>query len=389
MTKISQGEFHPNFQSVVDVYERTLAEQPEGGSALAIYQNGERVVNVWGGNASVFSPSDWNEETASVMFSVTKGLLSILAHRLVQEGLLQLDRPVSYYWPEFAAEGKGEVPVSWLLQHRAGLSATRKDFELEDVLAGDPIDQALAEQEPLWVPGSGHAYHALTFGNLVGKVISIVTGRSLGQSFAELIANPLDAAAWIGLPASETYRVTKLSGDGGLGSLNPEVGSPVYWMEKTMTFGNAFRIGERGEQQGFNNPRVHAAELGGAGGIATADALAKIWSATVVETDGVRLLGHDAVAAAIQPASTGPSVWGEPGPYANRGDGFMVFSPGYREYLSPLGFGHDGLGGQTGFADPVSRVGFAYISNYLMSGEGEHNRALAVMAELKRTLASL
>ena len=389
MTKISQGEFHPDFQPVVDAFERVVTEQPAGGAALSIYRNGERVVNVWGGVANDYDSRAWGEDTANVMFSITKGLISIVAHRLVQEGLLQLDRPVSYYWPEFAAEGKGEVPVRWLLQHRAGLSATRKDFSLDEVLAGDPIDQALAEQEPLWVPGTGHAYHALTFGNLVGKMISIVTGRTLGQAFAELVANPLDAAAWIGLPESEAGRVTTMTDDGKRQSLNPEIGSPVYWMEKAMSFGNAFKPEERGPLDGFNNPRVHAAELGGAGGIATADALAKIWSATVVETDGVRLLSDERLAQANVPAMFGPSVFGEPGPYPTRGEGFMLSSTDYKTYLSPRGFGHDGLGGQSAFADPESKVGFAFLTNYLISDETEQNRSGAVMKALKDTLGNL
>ena len=376
-----RGSFEPEFKSVVDAFESALANQPRGGASLAIYRHGKPIVNVWGGG--------FEENSLNVMFSVTKGLCSILAHHLVQEGLLDLDRKVSYYWPKFAAESKGDVTVAWVLQHQAGLSATRADFELEDVLAGDPIDEALAAQEPLWQPGTGHQYHAMTFGNLVGKLISTVTSQSLGKSFQQLIAEPLKAEAWIGLPAAEEHRVTTLTSDGKRQPMNAPVGSPIYWIEKAMSFGKAFIPGEEGKDVGFNNSKVHAAELGGAGGIATANSLAKIWSSTVYETDGVRLISDETVAAATEKKVGGPSVFNEPEPYYNRGNGFAIFSPGSLEYLSPAGFGHDGFGGQTGWADPSSGIGFAFLTDYLLSGPEEHQRALAVTAQLKKTLVRL
>jgi CubicO group peptidase (beta-lactamase class C family) len=343
------------------------------------------VVNVWSGTTRKQEDSaPWREDTTSLMFSVTKGLISILTHRLAQEGLLDLDRPVAYYWPEFAAAGKGEIPVRWLLQHRAGLSATRHDFSIEDVVAITPIDEALAAQEPLWKPGTGHQYHAMTFGNLVGKVISIVTGRTLTEAFQELIAEPLEAEAWVGIPATEEHRVTKLHGDGKRAPLNAPVGSDWYWIEKAMTFGKAFIPGEEGDDVGFNRADLHQAGLGGAGGIATADSLARIWSATVVETNGVRLLSAETVATATLPAAMGESVFHEPPPYNNRGDGFHVYSPGSREFLSPKGFGHDGYGGQTGWADPVNKVGFGYLTNYLKSGDEEFDGVALVEAALKQ-----
>lgn len=376
-----QGTFDPKFQPVIDAYQKSFEEQERGGSSLAIYQHGKPVVNVWGGS--------FNESSLNIMFSVTKGLCAILANHLIQEGQLDLERKVSYYWPQFAAEGKSDVTVAWVLQHQAGLSATRSDFEFEDVIAGDPIDQALAAQEPLWQPGTGHQYHAMTFGNLVGKLVSIVTSQSLGTSFRKLIAEPLNADAWIGLPASEEHRVTTLTSDGGRQPLNAPVGSNLYWIEKAMSFGKAFIPGQEGPDVGFNSPKVHAAELGGAGGLATAASLAKIWSAAVYETDGVRLLSDETVASATAVRVGGESVFKEPPPYINRGNGFAVYTPGGLEYLSPKGFGHDGFGGQTGWADPEHGIGFAYLSDFLLSGPEERRRHESIGAALKQTLADL
>lgn len=156
--------------------------------------------------ASPRDRSPWTKDTTSVIFSCTKGLVSILAARLVQDGLLDYRTPVATYWPEFAAEGKEEITVADLLAHRSGLSAPRDLLNVEDVIDWDVVTGRLAALQPLWTTGQGHAYHALTHGWLAGEVIRRITGKTVGQYFDELIAAPLQADAWIGLPAGRGTR---------------------------------------------------------------------------------------------------------------------------------------------------------------------------------------
>ncbi|MEV5897551.1 serine hydrolase domain-containing protein [Nonomuraea fuscirosea] len=56
----------------------------------------------------------------------TKGLLAVAVLLLVQDGTLGLDTPVAEYWPEFAAEGKHDITIRWLLSRRAGVPALDK-----------------------------------------------------------------------------------------------------------------------------------------------------------------------------------------------------------------------------------------------------------------------
>lgn len=301
MTISVQGQFAPGFEPVAEAFAAAFAGQPTMGGGLAVRVAGERVVNLWAGVADERTGAPWQETTASVVFSCTKGLASILAARLVQEGRLDYEAPVARYWPEFAAAGKGEVLVKQLLSHKAGLSAPDVDATLEDILDWQTMVTRLAAQAPIWPLGSGHAYHALTHGWLAGELIRRITGMSVGAFFAETIAAPLSAAAWIGLPASERSRVAHLQVDRGLRDLwaaeaaKPADG-PVNWTYRAMTLGRALPAELVTPDGGFNDPRVQAAEIPGAGGIATADALASIWSATVTETDGVRLLDPATVA---------------------------------------------------------------------------------------------
>jgi CubicO group peptidase (beta-lactamase class C family) len=388
MSKGIDGTFDLKFQSLVDLFQTQGEKYPLGGSSLAVFIDGKPVVNVWQGEAEAGKP--WIQDTTSVVFSCSKGLTSILAHRLVQEGKLDLDQKVSHYWPEFAQEGKQDIPVKWLLQHKAGLSTTRRDLTIEEITDGHTLEEELAAQEPIWEPGTAHAYHALTFGTLVGKLIHNITGKTAGKYFAELIADPLGVDAWIGLPKDKFANLAPLISDGNRQEIIAEPLSDLYWQSRAMTFGGALDHLVDSYETGFNNPKVIAAELPAAGGVSNAYSLAKIYSAAVTKTDGVRLLEDETLRAAVVPQSTGPLKFEskEGSAFPAWGNGFMVDVPGFKDLLSPSSFGHDGLGGQNAFGDLEHRVGFAYTSNFLLNGPDDQWRQQVLIRKLKEILNS-
>lgn len=356
------GSFDPRFELLVELFAQQGPENPAGGSSLAVFQDGVPVVNVWRGEAN--PGQAWTQNTVSTVFSCTKGIISILAARLVEQGLLDLNAPVAQYWPEFAAAGKQEIKVKTLLQHRAGLSAPRRDISREELLDGHTVAEALASQEPLWEPDSNYGYHALTFGHLVSKLIKCVTGLTANEYLQKHVTDPLDASMWIGLPEQRLPQLAKLVGDGNFRSMNPEPGSDGYWVEKAMTFGGALPI-DPTAPGGFNDPATLATELAGAGGVTNAYGLAKIYSATVTNTSGIRLLSDETIEAAIVPASFGMNIWHEPAPHPVWGNGFMLPSPPHFETPGRIGFGHNGLGGQAGWGSLKDRIGFGYTTSYL------------------------
>lgn len=357
-----------------------------GGSSLAIFKEGEPVLNIWQGEAEAGKP--WTQDTTSVVFSCSKGLTSILAHRLIQEGKLDLEEKVSHYWPEFAQAGKQDIPVKWLLQHKAGLSATRRALSIDEITDGHTIEDELAAQEPLWEPGTAHGYHALTFGTLVGKLIHNITGLTAGKYFAQLIAEPLGVDAWIGLPKEKFANLAPLISDGNRPEIFAEPNTDLYWQSRAMSFGGALNHLVESYETGFNNPQLIEAELPAAGGVSNAYSLAKIYSAAVIETDGVRLLHDETLQAAVVPQSTGPLKFEPPvgTKFPAWGNGFMVDVPGLKDLLGPSSFGHDGLGGQNAFGDFEHRVGFAYTSNFLLSGADDQWRQQVLIRKLKEIL---
>lgn len=363
------GTVGPGLEAVRDAFAEAFVGKPEMGAALAIRHRGRVVADLWGGLADRRDGTPWGPDTVSVIFSCTKGLMSVLAARLVQEGRLDPEAPVAEYWPEFATAGKEHARVADLLDHRAGLSAPRIPLTPEQITDWDLVTARLAAQEPLWEPGTAYAYHAITHGWLVGELVRRVTGLSPGRYFRELIVDPLGVDAWIGLPPALHERVAHMVVGPTLARLtaDQEAAAPrdaPDWLGLAMTLGGALPRELVGDGTGFNDPRIREAEVPGAGGIASARALAAIWSATVVETDGVRLLDDATLAAATVPRSEGEPFFPVPGPWPRWGLGLQLDSEA-RRYLTPAGFGHDGAGGQVAFADPETGVGFAFLTNQM------------------------
>lgn len=382
------GVVAPGLESVREAFDAAFGDAPGMGAALAVYQDGRPVVDLWAGLADPHTGRPWTSDTLSVIFSCTKGLMSVLAARLVQEGRLDYGAPVAEYWPEFATAGKEHARVEDLLAHRAGLSAPRVAMTPELITDWQAVTAQLAAQEPLWRPGSAYAYHAITHGWLVGELIRRVTGLSPGAYFRQLIGDPLGVDAWIGLPPALHPRVAEMIVGPTLARLTAQQNADAPtdgpdWPGLAMTLGGALPRELVGDGVGFNDPRIREAEIPGAGGIATARALATIWSATVVETDGVRILDDATVDAATQPRAEGQPFFPVPGPWPRWGRGLQLDSEA-RRYLTASSFGHDGAGGQVAFADPELRVGFAFLTNR-MEAIDDH-RATRVVDALRAAL---
>jgi len=376
------GSVAQGFEPLVEAFAETLALSHDHGGALHIRVAGNVVADLWGGQASI--SRSWQQDTPSVIFSCTKGLVAILIGELVREGRLDLDVSAATYWPEFAAQDKESIPVRWLLSHRAGLPATRRNLQLADIMDWDRMVQVLADEEPHFPPGAGHRYHALTYGWLAGEIIRRITGMGVEEFFVQRVVRPLKVDAWIGVPKEELPRVAQLY----QAPLPPEASPPVVdpeaaaLAERVMTLG-ALPVEIAGPNIGFNSDEIRRAVIPGAGGVATAQALATIWSATVSDAESVRLLNDEVIADMCREQSAGEPLFPLPGPWQRWGTGFMLTSE-RRPFLTEKSFGHDGLGGQVAFADPQYEVGFAYLTNDLQ--EFYDRRGVALVEALQRLL---
>jgi len=371
-----EGEVWPPFEPVRDAFVRNFTEHADTGAALCVYRHGHKVLDLWGGWANPGRLEPYGAGTLQLVFSTTKGATAVCALLLAERGLLDLDAPVVEYWPEFGDEGKRDIPVRWLLTHEAGIPVVDAAIPLEDALAWTPVTNALAAQRPLWAPGSGHGYHALTFGWLVGELVRRVSGKTVGTFFADEVAGPLGLDFWIGLPEDEEGRVAPLrmqwpltpqgpSGGQGSGSgadvmaslLQPDA---LQLLLRALTLNGAF--GVFGGDGPFNTMAVHGAEVPAANGITDARSLARMYAALIGDVDGVRVLAPATVASAARLAVEGPDrVLVAPTSF---GLGFMTHSR-FIPMLAPGSFGHGGAGGSLGFADPGSGVAFGYVMNQM------------------------
>jgi CubicO group peptidase (beta-lactamase class C family) len=380
------GEVTPGFERVREAFGGNFEHGGDVGAALCVYQHGRKVVDVRGGLADSAAGRPWARDTLQLVYSATKAATATCAHLLAQRGELDLDQPVARYWPEFAAAGKADIPVRWLLSHRAGLPVIDHPIPLADLLAWDPMTAALAAQRPVWVPGTAHGYHGRTYGWLVGEVIRRVSGRSVGTFFAEEIAGPAGLDFFIGLPAAERGRVSQMVIDDPPGPETiasipieqvPEQFRPLLAAatDPDSLMNRAFGLSV--PDIDFNSPEAQAAEIPSSNGICTADGLARLYAGLIGEVDGVRILdpATTAAAAAEQAAGT-DQVLLVPTRFAS---GFML--PTNESPLGgPASFGHPGRGGSLGFADPETGIAFGYVVSHIRQDMTDTRAATLVSA---------
>ncbi len=204
------AEIHGRADSRFDAVRQALADSlatDDVGAAAAVFLDGEPVVDIWGGYADAARTVPWQRDTITNLWSTTKTMTALCALILADRGDLDLAAPVARYWPEFATAGKHDIQVRHLLSHTAGLPSWDEPMTVEDLYDWPAATARLAEQVPLWAPGTRAGYHALTQGFLVGEVIRRVTGRSVGTFFADEVAGPLAADFHIGLAARHDDRV--------------------------------------------------------------------------------------------------------------------------------------------------------------------------------------
>ena len=175
------GTCAPGFEPVRQAFAANFAERGEIGASVAVVARGEPVVNLWAGWANPAKTQAWQQDTLTNVWSTTKAVTSLCAHLLIDRGELDPDAPVARYWPEFAQAGKGDIPVRWIMSHKSGLTGLVVPASVADYYDWDKITDLLAQQEPLFPPGTATGYQAITFGYLVGEVIRRITGQSCGQ----------------------------------------------------------------------------------------------------------------------------------------------------------------------------------------------------------------
>lgn len=386
------GSVKPGFEAVAEEFARNFAERDELGAAFAVVVDGELVVDLWGGVADQATGTPWQEDTLEVLFSGTKVLLGVCLLLLIERGELDLDAPVSRYWPAFGRSGKESILVRDIASHTDRLPVVRPPLEEHDLTDPERIAALLAEQPPESDPRAEFMYHALTCSWLGGELIRRIDGRTLGRFFADEVAAPLGLDLWIGLPAEHEQRVATIRYAPSWGA------NPIRAIETRRDDDELMELIAHQRRLLFPPGRLpwnlrafHAAEIAGAGGIGTARSMARLCGclARGGELDGVQLLRPETVELGRTPLASGQDTFmGQPMAY---GVSFQLQTERRRLGTVADAYGWDSAGGGMHCAWPSHRTGVCYLMNELRDDiDGDHGdpRAQALLRVLHATLES-
>ena len=356
----------------------------ELGAAVSVWQEGEPIVDLYGGFRDARREKPWMPDTPVLVWSATKGIGSTCLLHVLQEHQIDIHRRVAEFWPEFGQANKQNITLAQLLSHQAGLCALDRRV---DVLDYGAVIHALEAQQPLWPPGTAHGYHARTFGFLVDELVRRIAGKTLSDYWQENFARPLSLDFWIGLPEKENPRVATMYA--AKAGKSPE---PKQFYADLITPGTLARktfISPCGLHAitEMNNVSVRAQPIVSFGGIGSASSLAKFYAmlANGGKSDGQTFFSGttikwmtttlaDGIDLVFQiPTAFSAGLMKDPQNAARR-----MFGP------SQKSFGHPGAGGSHAFADPENKIAFAYVMNQMEQSLLPNEKSLRLVDAIYR-----
>ena len=380
-------EFSPRIGEIEALFSENFEQLGELGASVSIWHAGREIVSLAGGFEDRQKTRPWTEQTAVLFWSATKALAVGTLLAVLEQERVELDRNVAALWPEFAAAGKGDITLTQLMSHQAGLPGLiDRSISVMDHAA---VCAALAKQAPLWKPGTQHGYHTRTFGFLLDELVRRLTGNTLGQMWRTLFGDPMELEIWIGLPVDSTVSVASVFPAKNSGGLP----NTPFWRamaDRDSLTNLAFSTpAGLASVASMNSLEARHLSLPAVGGIGTAHALGKWYAmlaqggkwdgrryfseSTLKEMSLISSQGDDAVTLEHTAFSCGFML--DP-ILQNRLKLRSLFGPSLRA------FGHPGAGGSHAFADPENGISFAYLMNQMELGIFPNAKSLRLVDAL-------
>jgi len=350
------------------------ARSQQGGAALVVYFQGQKVVDIFTGKKS--QEEDWQADTLAMCYSTGKGILATLAHILVSEGILEYDQPIAHYWPEFAQNGKANITLRHVLSHQSGLFDIRNMIDAAtEMLDWSHMLDVVAAATPRFAAGQSFAYQPLTYGWILGGVIEKAAKQPLSWLMQRYLVQPLELdGAYFGTPASELDRVARLL-------VKPKAPTLTKPQAKKNSQPRKASLSERLLELSGQNPQDFQdamipkgmrhfsfysdeglqAVIPAANGVFTADSLAKVYAmlANQGQWQGQQFIRPEV----FKQLSTVQSKARDrvmPIPMHWRLGYHRILTMGKR---APHGFGHVGFNGSGAWCDFDRELSFAYTHN--------------------------
>ena len=359
------GYCDEKYNPVKKIFENYFLKKEEIGASFAIYKEGKPLIDLYGGFKDISNKS-WEENTIVNVFSATKGIYEIIVSILIDQNILDLEKPVSYYWDSFKQSNKREIKLKHILSHQSGLYRFKEKITQQDLLDWNKIITILENQEPDHPCGEKTYYHAKTHGFLIGEIIKKTTKKTLGELVSELLSKKLGLDFFIGTPKNQLSNIALLYED----KIESKISSKF----------NAFNNPEH-KIDFYNTKGWQSAEVPSMNGHGNARSIAKIYDIFVNDLTLEKnvLLTKSSIKKCLTEGTSRvdqslmlPIRWSEVG---------LILRGGWLFGKNKESFGHNGWGGSLGFADPILGIGVAYTTNKINQTMGSDFRIINLLKE--------
>jgi CubicO group peptidase (beta-lactamase class C family) len=362
-----QGMARPPFEPLVDVFARVAGAEP-GNLALTMFRDGQCVVNL----ATV----GYSTHSRQILFSVSKAVVAIALTKAAEDGLVDLDAPISAVWPAMSKASTRQITVRHILSHRSGLAAITQPVSMQDLLDGR-VEAMLEQQEPLWEPGTAVGYHAVTFGWLLDGYVRRATSTDLRTLVSSKVATPLGLDLTLGLNPGAEASLTpqRLAGRKQIAARRG-ISAPE-------TIQCAAVAALMADLSIWNSPEVLGQAWGSSNVIASASDLAQLLSATLGPHDGTSFLKEESARMLATQQSGGLDRL--LGIQTRYGSGVQLAFP-QLPFIGPSCYGHEGANGCMAFADPETGLSVAFTTDTFPLLDGASPAATVLLAAVRHSI---
>ena len=367
---LAQGICENRFLEVKNIFNKSLETKQETGAAFSVIRNKKKIISIFGG-AKNSRNEPWTNNTIVNTFSASKGIYEACVAKLINDSLINIEKPVGYYWPNFNNNNKSNILIKHILSHQSGIYRFKKKIENQDLIDWEKIIFILENQEPDHLPGAFTYYHAKTHGFLIGNLIKIITGLSVGEYLKKEITNKDSLNFYFGVNDENINNVADLS----LNIFGPEKKS------SDLDNFNAFNNPPHSINY-YNSLEWRKSEIPSMGGHGNSDAIASIYDflANDYKQDDQNIIKQNLLKKHLSETNSQKDLslnfqikW------TNLG---FILRGGWMFGKHKESFGHNGWGGSLGYADPVNALGISYVTKELNPTMGVDQRALLLIKKL-------
>ena len=388
------GNVQAGYEPIADAFRQNFEKHAEIGASFYVYHQHDCVVDIWGGYRDLKKHQAWEEDTLVPIFSTTKAIAASCLALCHSRGLFQYTDKVADYWEAFAQNGKQDITIAQLLQHRAGLSAIDQKLDKATISHREKLEAILARQKPRWTPGAYQGYHVWNIGWYISALLSKVDpeGRRLKQFVEQEILPQIEGEVRVGVDEDFYYnRIATLKPFSKLKGLfaMPPAFVAEFFKPWSLTFKSMLNPAFVSDHANFNKPEVLQLEIGSGGGIANARGLASLLDALSNPQHPLSLQS-----ASLEYLQSYPQT-----PTGGFRDlvfkqdafrfhaGFMKPSDTHNFSPSKQAYGSFGAGGSFVFTDPEQQLTIAYTLNNMDSAMMNIPREVNLREAVYRTIS--